>query len=90
MYSGNIRYTFISLPLLLGAGIIFRIISFTIVFFDPENNVLFSGSKTGKMPKIGKQRKEEGEIRDRFFSILKIMRYFQDQIPAKYLSLIHI
>ena len=38
------------------AGIIFRIISFTIVFFDPENNVLFSGSKTGVIPKICRQR----------------------------------
>ena len=50
------------------ARVIFRIIPFTIVFFDPENNVLFSGSKTSKVSKIGKQRKEEGEIHDRFFS----------------------
>ena len=34
------------------AGIIFSIFPFTIGFFDPENNVLFSGSKTGVIPKI--------------------------------------
>ena len=38
------------------AGIIFRIFPFTIVFFDPENNVLISGSKTGVIPKICRQR----------------------------------
>ena len=43
------------------AGIIFRIVSFTIVFFDPENNVLFSGSKIGVIPKIDKQA-ERGKL----------------------------
>ena len=53
------------------AAIIFRVILFTTgsvfnklfsqSFFNRENNALFSGSKIGEIPKICKQRKEQGE-----------------------------